>query len=508
MISPVFFRLAYVTAFLLVSLSCAQQFIRYPYLQQGTPESAIICWRYSEPEAFSIKYGTSPDNLNMMSGPSEASKDACLTLDDSTIIPYTKYYYKFVQKDTLVDFELEQFFVTHPSPGQTGEYTFWVVGDGGDASRAIYENSKQFKLANGGSYAADGILFLGDNAYDDGTDAQFTSKFFGVFAEALSVNFSWSTIGNHENLTKDAAPYHAAFVHPTKGESGGIPSNTEYYYSFDYGNIHFISLDSEQSARSIGGPMYTWLEKDLKATKQDWIITYFHHPPYSFGSHNSDKESNLYQMRENFVPLLEDYGVDAVYTGHSHAYERSFYIDRAYGNSKSNFENKDSVVLDPGSGDPDGTGAYRKSSMINPHEGTVYIVTGSASKLSASGSLHPMMYVKHIKYGTVILTVNDTVLTSRFIDRTGAQLDQFQIVKNRLEVNVERSKFKTDDLLINGRGFSFPKNNSKLFRLYKTDGTLVYKGVPKGVWIANKSDVPNDVYIYRYGETHRKVSLF
>ena len=73
--------------------------------------------------------------------------------------------------------------------------------------------------------------------------------------------------------------------------------------------------------------MYTWLEADLMANTQDWLIAYWHHPPYSRGSHDSDTTHQMFQMRERFVALLEDYGVDLVLTGHSHAYERSMLID-------------------------------------------------------------------------------------------------------------------------------------------------------------------------------------
>src|SRR5688572_25498648 len=77
--------------------------------------------------------------------------------------------------------------------------------------------------------------------------------------------------------------------------------------------------------------MLTWLENDLAATVQPWIIAFWHHPPYTKGSHNSDTESDLIQMRQNALPILENYGVDLVLSGHSHSYERSYFIDGHYG---------------------------------------------------------------------------------------------------------------------------------------------------------------------------------
>ena len=87
------------------------------------------------------------------------------------------------------------------------------------------------------------------------------------------------------------------------------------------------------SDRSPTAAMATWLRNDLAATAQTWLLAFWHHPPYTKGSHNSDTETELVQMRQNILPILEDYGVDLVLTGHSHSYERSFLLDGHYGTS-------------------------------------------------------------------------------------------------------------------------------------------------------------------------------
>src|SRR5690606_41017946 len=120
---------------------------------------------------------------------------------------------------------------------------------------------------------------------------------------------------------------------PTNGEAGGLPSGTEAYYSFDYGNIHFIVLDSDDTPRSVGSPMYQWLEADLAATTQDWKVAYFHHPPYS--KEDSDNNNKETQMREIIMPVLEAHGVDLVLVRHSHNWQRSYLIHGHYGFSSS-----------------------------------------------------------------------------------------------------------------------------------------------------------------------------
>ena len=72
--------------------------------------------------------------------------------------------------------------------------------------------------------------------------------------------------------------------------------------------------------------MYNWLRNDLISNTQQWTVVYFHHAPYTKGIHNSDTEIELIDMRQNIIPLLESYGVDLVLAGHSHIYERSYFI--------------------------------------------------------------------------------------------------------------------------------------------------------------------------------------
>ena len=104
-------------------------------------------------------------------------------------------------------------------------------------------------------------------------------------------------------------PYYDAYVCPTRGEAGGVPTGTEAYYSFDYGRIHFICLDSHDLDRKPTGLMARWLKLDLERTKADWLVAFFHHPPYTKGTHDSDREKQLIEMRQHIMPILESGGV-------------------------------------------------------------------------------------------------------------------------------------------------------------------------------------------------------
>ncbi len=210
---------------------------------------------------------------------------------------------------------------------------------------------------------------------------------------------------------------------PTAGEAGGVPSTTEAYYSFDWANVHFICLDSFGSDRSEGGAMWRWAKLDLSSTTQDWIIAFWHHAPYSKGSRDSDVEVPMTEMRKNFLPLLEDYGVSLVLGGHSHSYERTGLIQGHYGSSES-FDPQ-THGIDLGDGRPEGDGAYTIVSPT-PAAGSVYAVAGSSGQTSNGGNLdHPAMIVSERELGSLLLDAAGSRLKVTFLDDAGAELDSF-----------------------------------------------------------------------------------
>lgn len=203
---------------------------------------------------------------------------------------------------------------------------------------------------------------------------------------------------------------------------------TEAFYAFDYGNIHFIVLDSYETDRMAGGKMLQWMEADLAdlGPGTDWIIAYWHHPPYSKGSHDSDEEAELIEMRENAVPVLERHGVDLVLNGHSHAYERTILMDGHYGYANS--YNDAAHGVDTGSGRADDTGAYRKMEG-DTNAGTVYVVAGNAGQTHSGPFDHPAMFFTMERLGSIVLDIDGLVLEAKYIDHDGSQHDYFTIDK-------------------------------------------------------------------------------
>jgi len=173
--------------------------------------------------------------------------------------------------------------------------------------------------------------------------------------------------------------------------------------------------------------MLTWLKADLAATKQDWRIAFWHHPPYSKGSHDSDKEPELIQMRQYALPILESYGVDLVLTGHSHSYERSYLLNGHYGKSNTLTS---SMIVDAGDGHEDGDGAYEKPLGFAPHAGTVYAVVGSSGDTTGGLLNHPAMYLSLNELGSLILDIDGYRLDAKFLSSSGSVRDYFTIKKD------------------------------------------------------------------------------
>jgi hypothetical protein len=311
---------------------------------------------------------------------------------------------------------------------------FWSIGDAGFTGPDLDAVRDAYALFAGTS-AADLFLLLGDNAYTFGNDSEYQAAVFDEHAAMLRRTPVWSVVGNHEALSSNSVtqtgPYFDMFSFPVAAEAGGIASGTESYYSFDYGNVHFVVLDSEQSPAMAGTPMLLWLEADLQdavMNAPDWIIALWHRPPYSKGLlHNSDVEVAEIRMRQFVVPILENYGVDVVFNGHSHSYERSYLIDNHYGLS-STFTSANQI--DPGDGNPAGDGAYRKeTSGPAPHSGAVYVVNGSGSEVRMTTLNHPAMVTGFLELGSTVIDVDGDTLTAQFLNSSAQVKDTFQIVK-------------------------------------------------------------------------------
>jgi len=390
---------------------------RQPYMIMQTENSIRIKWQTPEEEIGSVHFGLTPKSLTNEIKDKEETKKHSLTL--TGLKSCTRYFYSVDATSLQIDNQ-DRTFTTLCDKAQ--KQRIWVIGDSGEDGKnqqRVFMSMKHY--INFDYNSLDMWLLLGDNAYSSGTQKQYNESLFDSYKSLVKRFVPWALLGNHD--ARRWAHYDI-FDSPSKGESGGVPSHHKEYFAIDNGNLHLVILDSETVSRSKSGEMANWLRKDLAANKKPWVIVAFHTPPYSDGGHKSDSDwdsgGRLKEMRENFVPIFDEYGVDLVLNGHSHGYERSKLIKNHLG--KSDTFSAANIVEDKKS-------HYTKSLTNKKDSGTIYQVCGSSAKLDGATLKHPAMPYSFHKMGSLILDITPTTLTSKFLTIDGDIADQFTITK-------------------------------------------------------------------------------
>ena len=415
--------------------------VREPYLQMMSPDSVTLRWQSEIPYEGVVQYGLNSEKLTQINKEIAAGEEHEVRL--TGLMPATKYYYS-VGDERNSQFKGKDFwFKTAPvtKENDNAPVRFWVTGDQGYPS--VIQNQvrdsmlgwvKQNPRSSKNLAPLDFWITTGDNAYRSGSNEQFQAGFFEPYKSILRNTPVWPVYGNHDARRW---VFFDIFSFPEKAEVGGVASATEHYYSFDYANIHFVMLDTQESSLDVNSKMLSWLKKDLKETTQQWLIAFFHHPPYTKGTHDSDdkwdSDGRLIEVRENILPLLESAGVDLVFSGHSHMYERSDLINCHYGDS-STFNKKMIRARSNHS--------YKKQSdRISGNSGTIYTVIGSSSKVDVGDLNHPAMPHSFQEAGSMLFDVNKNYLKAYFVNKDGKTKDQFEIVKG-IKAGVESKRCK------------------------------------------------------------------
>lgn len=402
---------------------------RGPYLQQPSPTAMTLRWQTTEEEIGVVRYGLKPDQLQWQEQEQQPGEEHEVRL--SGLQPDTRYYYAIGPSDKPQYSGPDFWFFTPPNSGNPVSTRFVVLGDPGYANprQLVVQDVMQTWLelnSRPGRPGFDLLLTTGDNAYRSGTNEQFQAGFFEPYASWLRNVPVWPVYGNHDARRW---AFYNLFSFPLGGESGGLPSGTESYYSFDHGQVHFVILDSTATSMDEGSVMLRWLEEDLVGSHQPWLIAAFHHPPYTHGSHNSDSRRDsggrMFDVRENVLPILEQAGVDLVLSGHSHMYERSHLMGCHYGKSETLQpemmqqpvrQDKSALYIKPAAG-----------RVAN--QGAIYLVLGSSSKLDQGPLDHPAMAVSEGEMGALVVDINGSRLEARFLTDNGMIADSFAIIK-------------------------------------------------------------------------------
>ncbi len=407
---------------------------RGPYLQALLADSVKVLWLTDVPAIGVVRYWPvdTPDGTARV-----VEEDTAGTRHEVAITgltPWTSYHYEVLAGDTLLtpDDQSPEFhefeFRTAPVPG-TGSFRAAVLGD---SQMAGVDQNRVARLLLE-DFQSDFDLFL--HAGDIGGWDHVDDMLFQQYQRLVRKTSLYVAPGNHNIIPVEI--WYEIFS-PPELVSGEIPPcemmprtvcdedppqgaevpapRTSVYYSFDWGPAHIAFIDSN---RAHGGltecsDQLKWLCNDLTAAREramPWLFLFLHHPTYSTGWYGPapNSQNAFLDAHRLIAPLADRFGIDIVFCGHDHNYQRSYPI-------------KDDIVVD----------GWQDPHFVKPR-GTVYVVTGGGGGM-LYGRFADSYHRKHIKvyekaYHAVELEVSTTRIRLRAHTPDKVLLDDFTISK-------------------------------------------------------------------------------
>jgi 3',5'-cyclic AMP phosphodiesterase CpdA len=177
---------------------------------------------------------------------------------------------------------------------------FAVIGDNGTGDRFEYEVAQQM-VASRQRFPFELVLMLGDNIYGGQSPKDFVQKFEAPYRPLLEAGVRfYASLGNHDSQSN-------RLYQPFNMDG-------ERYYTFARKNVRFFVLDSDY----VDAKQLAWVDGALRSASDEWKICYFHHPLYSDGG----RHGSQVDLRVLLEPIFVKHGVNVVFSGHDHVYER------------------------------------------------------------------------------------------------------------------------------------------------------------------------------------------
>jgi len=360
--------------------------LRYPSVWLQTPTSITIAWQTDVSTTGKVLYGPTP-TLGIEASHAGTETDHAVSL--SGLTPSSVYHYRVVSGPDTLTTGGDTF---RTAPATDESFRFVAFGDIGRATPEQIELAARIDSLN-----ADLGILTGDIIYEGGEAANFTPQYFDIYRPTIARIPFYSCLGNHDVVTANGQPYLDAFYFPTTN------SGTERYYSFDYSNAHFVSLEVTLGDVAPNSAMLTWLAADLAATSKQWKIVFFHVPMYSnLGAHGDDPT-----IAAALGPIFDMYGVDLVLQGHNHYYTRTY-----------------PIVADAP------VDQLQEPAYLNPR-GTIYIVTGGGGRALYSLAGSPVYEAYSLSaFHVTVVDVTATTLGLQAIARDGSVFDSMTLTKD------------------------------------------------------------------------------
>jgi hypothetical protein len=368
------------------SINEALRFVVQPYLQMGTRDSMVVMAETTQPSRMVVEYAeVQPLSQRVASSATGYIGEVPLT----GLKPFTRYFYRVICTDDLGNVARSEVATFQTAPGPDDAWAFGILGD-------TQRNPSVTRRCAEGIFGVrpNFLLHCGDVVDDGFAKNQWVDDLFGPASVLMAHVPTFPVIGNHE---RNSHWYYDYFSLPAP----------EYWYTFQYGNAQFFMIDSNKDC-SPGSEQYRWLEGELAKSKATWKFAAHHHPCFSsdendYGDHwkGKSRPAEYVQGDRNarqLVPVYEKYGVDVVFNGHIHSYERTWPI---------------------------------LNLSINQRKGVRYIVSGGGGGGLEQAAPQRAWFSVHVARGHhyCVAAVFDRTLEFKAYDIEGRLFDTFELTK-------------------------------------------------------------------------------
>lgn len=271
------------------------QITKGPYLQNVARDGITVMWETSRPSAGQVEYGAGDDLTDSTSGVANATVHEVRL---SGLESGTAYSYR-VRSDGVSSATHQ--FTTAVAP--EAKFRFAFYGDNKDGPINHRQVADAILATEPGF-----VIHNGDLVNTGWVPKQWDRLFFDPARRLMQSVPVYPVLGNHEQGAQLFLDYFS------------LPGN-ERWYSFDFGNSHFVVLESDLARLAAGGEQLAWLERELAASTATWKFVSLHHPPFS--ASRDYHESDRLRRKSLLHPIFERHGVDMVFSGHDHNYERT-----------------------------------------------------------------------------------------------------------------------------------------------------------------------------------------
>ena len=433
-----------------------------PYVQLG--DAPLVGYGSSATDQFQIIWQTMPDvsstsvdsfevEYKLSTEPTTWTSAGAISTINTGVSSRVNHYVTItgLQYNTNYDYRVKHIrdgstlatysatYKTRLAAGSDTPFTFVAYGDSASGNPPTNFMSVQQAINN---INAEFAILLGDNTYTDGTHTEWDLRLDQTI-NPTAANFIKNKIdyfgwGNHDIVSASGQPALDNYDNPrpvqgvTSPVAAPVGETPEKNYSFDYGNVHFVTIDTNSYTDATRlNRQLTWAKADLQASNAKWKIVFVHFPIVSISFTSTGPNSNYFQK---MVTELLAGGADALFVGHAHTYERSFPITGQSGGTVTVADTNDNdyakgaglTEIVSGLGGRDFHGGSTTPNWL------VFSQT-SAARYNRFGATPPV-----VAYGFTKIDVTSNQLTiSQIKASDGSTVDSFTITAGMSATNVQ-----------------------------------------------------------------------